>query len=356
MAIMASRLQRAVAVARAFSTTSAAFPTRPSSPAFVQKMLPSGHVNQPSVLPFRFLGARFFSDVDLDSTNSFSTVVNGKVRSTLFEGTDYNHWLVTMEFPDPQPTKEEKIRAFENTLANVVGSLEEAKKRIYIICTTVYTGFKCQLEEELTQKMEAQPGVTWVLPDSYADPKTKTYGGTGDRYNMGVLTPDPNANNYNRYGGRYNDRPMNRRRDSLPLERNDRRRDFQPIERQPYVAPVERQPYVVPPPPPPPQTPPMDRQTYSPPPPPPMDRQTYSPPPPPPMDRQPYSSPPMGARGQDYSRGQDYRPPVDGRGPMPPADRQDYRPPMAERAPIPSAEPIHGQQEDATGAQGRGPF
>lgn len=246
MAIMASRLQRAVSFAKVFSTASSAFTTRVSSPALVENIAGSALVYRSSVPPFRFQGSRFFSNLDfgsLDESNSFTTITpDGKKRSTLFEGTDYNHWLVTMEFPDPQPTKEEKVAAFEKTLANVVGSLEEAKKRIYIICTTVYTGFKCEMSEELSQVMEKQPGVTWVLPDSYADPKTKTYGGTGDRYNMGVLTPDPNAHTYNRPTGRYNDR-ANRRRDSLPLERNrnapgyssyGRGQDYSPPPRQDY--------------------------------------------------------------------------------------------------------------------------
>ncbi|GLJ29307.1 hypothetical protein SUGI_0577830 [Cryptomeria japonica] len=269
---MASRLQRALSLARVFSTASSAFSARSSSPALAKQIAGSALFNPPLVLPFRFLGSRFFSDLDygsLDESNSFTTITpDGKKRSTLFEGTDYNHWMVTMEFPDPQPTKEEKIAAFEKTLANIVGGLEEAKKRIYIVCTTVYTGFKCEMSEELAQVMEKQPGVTWVLPDSYADPKTKTYGGTGDRYNMGVLTPDPNAHTYNRPSGRYNDRPMNRRRDSLPLERNRNVPGYSSPPRQDYGR-----------------------------------GQDYSPPP-----------------RQGYGRGQDYSTPP--RGPMPTSDRE----------------------------------
>jgi hypothetical protein len=39
----------------------------------------------------------------------------------LFEGCDYNHWLITMEFPDPKPSREEMIETYLQTLAKVVG-------------------------------------------------------------------------------------------------------------------------------------------------------------------------------------------------------------------------------------------
>lgn len=36
----------------------------------------------------------------------------------LFEGCDYNHWLITMEFPkDPKPTPEEMVDTYVKTLA-----------------------------------------------------------------------------------------------------------------------------------------------------------------------------------------------------------------------------------------------
>jgi hypothetical protein len=39
----------------------------------------------------------------------------------LFEGCDYNHWLITMEFPYPKPSREEMIETYLQTLAKVVG-------------------------------------------------------------------------------------------------------------------------------------------------------------------------------------------------------------------------------------------
>lgn len=39
----------------------------------------------------------------------------------LFEGCDYNHWLITMDFPDPKPTPEEMVEAYVQTCAKVLG-------------------------------------------------------------------------------------------------------------------------------------------------------------------------------------------------------------------------------------------
>ncbi|GLJ49715.1 hypothetical protein SUGI_1054970 [Cryptomeria japonica] len=285
---MASRLSRVLVFARGFTTTPHTSIVRSSSPSLVQKILPSVCVNQ----PFRLLGARFDS-----------------------------HWLITMKFPEPDPPREEKIAAFEQTAANVLGSMEEAKKKIYVVSTTNYTGFKCEFPESLVPTMEKQPGVTWVLPDCYAEPQYRPYG-PGDRYNNGVITPDPTLA-YTRPSERNDERYMNRRRDfPTPMERNDRRRD------QDFRGPH------------------MDGRG-------PMS----------PGDRQD-NRPPMGGRGPlPFGDRQENRPPMGGRGPLPSGDRQDNRPPMAERGPIqaerrdymPPRDPIQGPQEDAIGSQGRDP-
>jgi hypothetical protein len=58
-----------------------------------------------------------------------------------------------------------------------VCSEEEAKKKIYSVCTTTYTGFGALISEELSYKVKGLPGVLWVLPDSYLDVPNKDYGG-----------------------------------------------------------------------------------------------------------------------------------------------------------------------------------
>ncbi|PPD71759.1 hypothetical protein GOBAR_DD31340 [Gossypium barbadense] len=59
------------------------------------------------------------------------------------------------------------IDAYVKTLASVVGSEEEAKKRIYSVCTTRYTGFRAFFSEHLVEKLGVLPRVRWVLPVRY---------------------------------------------------------------------------------------------------------------------------------------------------------------------------------------------
>ncbi|KAK8684556.1 hypothetical protein V6N13_040578 [Hibiscus sabdariffa] len=99
-------------------------------------------------------------------------------ETILLDGCDYEHWLIVLEFPeDSKPSEEEMIDAYVKTLASVVGSEEEAKKRIYSVCTTRYTGFGALISEELSYKLKGLPRVLWVLPDSYLDVPNKDYGG-----------------------------------------------------------------------------------------------------------------------------------------------------------------------------------
>ncbi|KAL5715739.1 hypothetical protein ACHQM5_017518 [Ranunculus cassubicifolius] len=115
----------------------------------------------------------------------------------LFEGCDYNHWLITMDFPkDPEPTPEQMVETYVQTLAQVVGSVEEAKKRMYACSTTTYRGFQAVMTEEMSEKFRGLPGVVFILPDSYIDPVNKEYG--GDKYDNGVITHRPPPVQYGR--------------------------------------------------------------------------------------------------------------------------------------------------------------
>ncbi|KAL9255463.1 Multiple organellar RNA editing factor 9, chloroplastic-like protein [Drosera capensis] len=99
-------------------------------------------------------------------------------ETIMLPGCDYKHWLIVMEFPkEPAPTRDEMIQTYLNTLASVLGSMEEAKKNMYAFSTTTYTGFQCTIDEETSEKFKGLPGVLWVLPDSYIDVKNKDYGG-----------------------------------------------------------------------------------------------------------------------------------------------------------------------------------
>lgn len=104
-------------------------------------------------------------------------------ETIILEGCDYEHWLIVMEFPtDPKPSEEEMINSYVKTLANVVGryylirffndpffllllivdlifvysSEEEAKSKIYSVCTTTYTGFGALISEELSYKVKGK--------------------------------------------------------------------------------------------------------------------------------------------------------------------------------------------------------
>ncbi|KAG2612944.1 multiple organellar RNA editing factor 2, chloroplastic-like [Panicum virgatum] len=95
----------------------------------------------------------------------------------LFPGCDYEHWLIVMDKPGGEgATKQQMIDCYVQTLAKVLGSEEEAKRKIYNVSCERYFGFGCEIDEETSNKLEGLPGVLFVLPDSYVDPEYKDYG------------------------------------------------------------------------------------------------------------------------------------------------------------------------------------
>ncbi|KAE8777821.1 multiple organellar RNA editing factor 2, chloroplastic [Hordeum vulgare] len=95
----------------------------------------------------------------------------------LFPGCDYEHWLIVMDKPGGEgASKHQMIDCYIQTLAKVLGSEEEAKKKIYNVSCERYFGFGCEIDEETSNKLEGIPGVLFVLPDSYVDPEHKDYG------------------------------------------------------------------------------------------------------------------------------------------------------------------------------------
>ncbi|KAL5711955.1 Multiple organellar RNA editing factor 5 [Ranunculus cassubicifolius] len=95
----------------------------------------------------------------------------------LFPGCDYEHWLIVMDKPGGEnATKDQMIDCYIQTLARVLGSEEEAKKKIYNVSCQNYFGFGCEIDEETSNKLEGLPGVLFVLPDSYVDAENKDYG------------------------------------------------------------------------------------------------------------------------------------------------------------------------------------
>ncbi|KAK9139287.1 hypothetical protein Scep_008968 [Stephania cephalantha] len=150
-------------------------------------------------------------------------------ETILLDGCDYEHWLIVMEFPsDPKPSEDEMVSAYVKTLASVVGSEEEAKRKIYSVCTTTYTGFGALISEELSNKVKGLPGVLWVLPDSYLDVPNKDYG--GDLFVDGKVIHRPQF--------RFDQRQQTR---SRPRPRYDRRRETMQVERR---EPIQRESWV----------------------------------------------------------------------------------------------------------------
>ncbi|KAJ0983385.1 hypothetical protein J5N97_011640 [Dioscorea zingiberensis] len=153
-------------------------------------------------------------------------------ETILLPGCDYNHWLIVMEFPkDPAPTREQMIETYLNTLATVLGSMEEAKKNMYAFSTTTYTGFQCTVSEETSEKFKGLPGVLWVLPDSYIDVKNKGLWRLvyqSDKYINGEIIPGkyPTYQPKQR-SSKYESKRYERRKDGPPQERRRPRQESQ---------------------------------------------------------------------------------------------------------------------------------
>ncbi|KNA21044.1 hypothetical protein SOVF_046850 [Spinacia oleracea] len=98
-------------------------------------------------------------------------------ETILLDGCDFEHWLVVTEPPPENSTRDDIIDSFVKTLAQVIGSEEEARMKIYSVSTRHYFAFGALVSEELTYKLKELPNVRWVLPDSYLDVKNKDYGG-----------------------------------------------------------------------------------------------------------------------------------------------------------------------------------
>ncbi|KAG8499367.1 hypothetical protein CXB51_005826 [Gossypium anomalum] len=89
------------------------------------------------------------------SESGYSPLNNpSRLPSVFLYGRDSERWLIILEFPErPKPLKEEMIDTYVKTLASVVGSEEEAKKRIYSVCTTRYTGFRAIFSKDLVEEL-----------------------------------------------------------------------------------------------------------------------------------------------------------------------------------------------------------
>ncbi|KAK7335091.1 hypothetical protein VNO80_26862 [Phaseolus coccineus] len=144
-------------------------------------------------------------------------------ETILLDGCDFEHWLVVMEKPEGDPTRDEIIDSYIKTLSKVVGSEEEARMKIYSVSTRHYFAFGALVSEELSYKIKELPGVRWVLPDSYLNVKEKDYG--GEPFINGQAVPyDPK---YHEEWVRNNARANERNRRNDRPRNADRSRNFE---------------------------------------------------------------------------------------------------------------------------------
>ncbi|OVA14386.1 hypothetical protein BVC80_8551g15 [Macleaya cordata] len=248
MAFSSLRLRRALTLSSSVLRTHRCFSAITSSSSSILQPQISSSSSVPLQNPRNHILIQSHSfRLSLPSLSSRSSYNNHDDKisedTILFEGCDYNHWLITMDFPkDPKPTPEEMVETYVQTLAKVVGSVEEAKKRMYACSTTTYTGFQAVMTEEMSEKFRGLPGVVFILPDSYIDPINKEYG--GDKYINGTIIPRPPPVQYGRTQGRYGDRNRNydRPRYDRPMQQGnppyDRQASMQGDGRnQPYDRP-----------------------------------------------------------------------------------------------------------------------
>ncbi|KAF4366135.1 multiple organellar RNA editing factor 8, chloroplastic/mitochondrial [Cannabis sativa] len=227
-------------ISRPFSTSSASISTLQSrsSISFLHRLRPLvGAItirrsNSPSTV-LRSFSTNVTSSSLNDPNPNWS---NRPPKETiLLDGCDFEHWLVVMEPPEGELTRDEIIDSYIKTLAMVVGSEQEARMKIYSVSTRCYFAFGALVSEELSYKIKELPKVRWVLPDSYLDVKNKDYGGepfiNGEavpydpKYHEEWIRNNARANERNRR----NDRPRNfdRSRNFERRRENTQNRDFQ---------------------------------------------------------------------------------------------------------------------------------
>lgn len=120
---LALRLRRALAAAstsaqllRPASTSASVTRALPLAP-FIPTLLP----RLPWLLPGSAAGFRSTAAAAARGGDYGADENKISPDEILFEGCDYNHWLITMEFPDPKPSRDEMIETYLQTLAKVVG-------------------------------------------------------------------------------------------------------------------------------------------------------------------------------------------------------------------------------------------
>ncbi|KAG2317830.1 hypothetical protein Bca52824_020952 [Brassica carinata] len=191
------------------------------------------------------------SQATVSSMNAIYSQNRPPKETILLDGCDFEHWLVVVDPPQGDPTRDEIIDSYIKTLAQIVGTEEEARMKIYSVSHRCYFAFGALVSEDLSHKLKDLPNVRWVLPDSYLDVRNKDYG--GEPFIDGRAVPyDPKYHEeWIRNNARANDR--NKRPRNSDKSRHFERRPenmygVSPPQRPPMGGPPPSQNYGGPPP------------------------------------------------------------------------------------------------------------
>ncbi|KAM0883820.1 hypothetical protein ACQ4PT_031399 [Festuca glaucescens] len=127
-------------------------------------LLPAARGPSPAAAPWA--AARGFATQPATSSlrdNSPNWSNRPPKETILLDGCDFEHWLVVMDPPpgnpgNPDVPREEIIDTYIKTLAQIVGSEEEARMKIYSVSTRHYFAFGALVSEELSYKLKRYCG------------------------------------------------------------------------------------------------------------------------------------------------------------------------------------------------------
>ncbi|OWM84892.1 hypothetical protein CDL15_Pgr027679 [Punica granatum] len=164
MAMYSFRLRRALSsLSGVHSSLSGSGSAISAAPALVPSLPRLSSLSVPFLCPAQLQSRSFRSSTaSLLAQGNYSRNFDDSDKidenTILFEGCDYNHWLITMDFPrDNPPTPEEKVRTYEETCARGLNiSLEEAKKKMYACSTTTYNGFQALMTEAESEQFRGK--------------------------------------------------------------------------------------------------------------------------------------------------------------------------------------------------------
>ncbi|XP_057453098.1 multiple organellar RNA editing factor 8, chloroplastic/mitochondrial-like [Lotus japonicus] len=148
------------------------------SVSFLRRFLPLSAAVVPSYRRIFLPAIPSLRSLSATSSLNDSNCSNRPTKETiLLDGCDFEHWLIAMEDPEGNPTRDELIDSYIKTLAQVFGSEEEARMKIYSVSTKYYYAFGALVSAELSNKIKELPKVRYILPDSYLNIREKDYGG-----------------------------------------------------------------------------------------------------------------------------------------------------------------------------------